>query len=89
MLRFGSALAHASQYFGNGEWANAGLRQVIKQKPGQRLSSLNGMSTASELIPGRLGQTLERHNLRVGRSFHGQLDLSLSFGSVDMEETND
>jgi len=89
MLRFGSALARASQHFGNEERANAGVRRVIKQKPGQRLSSLNGMSTVSGLIPGRLGQTLERHNLRVGRSFHGRLDLSLSFGSVDMEETND
>jgi hypothetical protein len=70
MLRFGSALARASQHFGKREQANAGFRKLIKQKLGQRLSSLNGMNTVGALIPGRLGQqTPERHNLRVGRSF--------------------
>jgi hypothetical protein len=89
MLRFGSAGVRASQYFGNRERANASSRQLIKQKPGQRLSSLNGMNTANALIPGRLGQqTLERHNPRVGRFFLWR-DLSLSFGFADMEKRND
>ncbi len=89
MLRFGSALARASQHFGNRERANAAFRLVIKQKPGQRLSSLNGRNTEFALIPGRLGQQMiERHNPRVGRSFLWR-GLSLSFGSVGMEETND
>jgi len=48
------------------------------------------MNMVNALIPGRLGQwMLERRNLRVGRSFLWPLDLSLSFGRVDMEETND
>ena len=89
MLRFGSALACQSQHFGNRERANAGVRLVIKQTPGQRLSSLNGMNAVGALNPGRLGQTSERHNLRVGRSFLWPLDLSFSFGCIDMEETND
>jgi hypothetical protein len=89
MLRFGSVLARASQHIGNRRWANAALPQLIKQKPGQRLSSLNGMNTVNALIPGRLGQkTSERHNLKVGRFFLWP-DLSLSFGFADMEKTND
>jgi hypothetical protein len=88
MLRFGSVLARASQHIGSRRWANAALRQLIKPKPGQRLSSLNGIMV-NALIPGRLGQkTSERHNLKVGRFFLWP-DLSLNFGFADTEKTND
>jgi hypothetical protein len=90
MLRFGSALARGSQHFGNRERANAGCRELIKRTPGQRLSSPSGMNTVGASIPGRLGrQTLERHNPKVRRSFLWPPGLNFSFGSVDMEKTND
>jgi hypothetical protein len=79
MLRFGSALARASQHFGNRELANARFRRLIKQKPGQGLSSQNGMITVTALIPGRLGQQWsERRNPGVRRSFLWRLDLNSS-----------
>ena len=90
MLRFGSALHRPSQHFGKRTRANAGFRELIKHKPGQRLSSLIGMNTVIALTPGRLGQQMiERHNRKVGRSFLYRPDLSFSYGSVDMEVTND
>ena len=69
MLRFGSALNHASQHFGKKGQANASFRKLIKQQPDQRLSSQNCKDMVNALIPGRLGQQyLERRNLKIGRS---------------------
>jgi len=88
MSRFGSALARASQYFGNRDGANAEFRRIIKQMPGQRPSSLNGMNMVSAFIPGRLGQQkLERRNPRLRRPFYWRP--GLNFGIEVMEKTND